>query len=705
MISNSNNRFINNKHTNRSLLTVQPLTSSLEIRRYLSSNSTNSKEVNESTKRKNDDVTSKKQYQPQLNDTNNNTDHFSVFSAYGWLMTSLKKDKSLSSIAVATIFMAGEGLMVNQPAVLLGRIVDEVGSIMVTSSSSAMTDTAIATTATITNTPTIWPLFTLIGASILCKELCTIGRKYLIEKSATSLQKTAFLEQAKHLLAVRVDALQDQRVGSLVVKLDKSVEGLIKLQKVTFLEGAPNVTAAVVALGYACSEHILVGTTMISVVIVGSIITTLQITTQKGIRINLNEKKAFMGANVVDLFNHLGYIRASGMRPMEEKRLEDIAEEVRTTEFRHHKWMMSFSGMRDVVEQGGFVLVVGGAVHLALMGDITSGSILTLAMLYSKATQPLQKMHKVVDGGHEAVIKVGIMGPLRNLPTDPGLDGTLQPQMNCQWPLVADNLTLNRLGVGGNNEKVVLQNLSVNLNRGEIIGIAGPSGSGKSTLLKCALGLIPDYKGSLTLLGVEALEADKSALSHAMLYAQQEPFVLTGSIRDNLLATCNDTTTTNTGYDDDDLILALERACLNPSSDFTDWKTHGLDTLIHEAGRNLSGGQRQRLALARIFLLLDKDAAQIVILDEATSALDNVIEAKVIDNLENMVKKRNDGGGNSNNKKMVIMVAHRLSTLRRADRVLVMDEGSIVQDGTYGQLENCDGPFRDLLEASRSNSK
>ena len=308
-------------------------------------------------------------------------------------------------------------------------------------------------------------------------------------------------------------------------------------------------------------------------------------------------------------------------------------------------------------------------------------------------------MHKVVDTGHEAVIQVGIMGPLRALPTDPGLRGTRLPQPHAPWPLVAHNLTL------GRGNKAVLRNLSVTWNRGEIIGVAGPSGSGKSTLLQCALGLIPDYDGSLHLLGVEARDANKAALSRALLYAQQEPFVLTGTVRDNLLATtANHNDNHNhktTRYTDDDLRRALRRACL---TDDTDW---ALDAPVHEGGRNLSGGQRQRLALARIFLSIGdtdtdtrqydndddepkEDLAQLVVLDEATSALDNVTEASVIDEIEACARKGN---------KTVVMVAHRLSTLRRADRILVMDEGSIVQDGSYTDLENQAGPFRDLLEA------
>jgi len=326
---------------------------------------------------------------------------------------------------------------------------------------------------------------------------------------------------------------------------------------------------------------------------------------------------------------------------------------------------------------------------LALSGEVTGGgSILTFAMLYSKATQPLQAMHKVLDQGHEAVIQIGIMGPLRALPQDPGLQGRKLPEEDASTPIVARGLTLARKGVN-TNLPPVLQDLCLTLNKGEIVGIAGSSGSGKSTLLKCALGLIPDYQGSLTLLGAEARDIDKVSLSQALVYAQQEPFVLTGTIRDNLLAT-NNNTSQPTQDEEDELLLALQRASLQPT-DFADWETHGLLTPIHEAGRNLSGGQRQRLALARVFYLLSTaPQTQMVILDEATSALDNTTEARVIDELQCLAREKEVS---------VVMVAHRLSTLRRADRVLMMESGGIAQDGSFEDLELNDGPFRDLLEA------
>ena len=609
-------------------------------------------------------------------------DNYGTTQAYKWLYGALSRQPAsngLPATAVALLAISAEGLLASQPAIYLGKIVDVIGE------SAAHAEA--------------WPFFGLIAASLVGKEACTISRKYIIERQATALEKGAFLEQARHLLAVRVDALQDRRVGDLAVRLDKSVEGLIKLTKVTFLEGLPNLATACVALTLAYGAHWSVGVAMVGAVGAGGLLTMAQIRSQEGIRISLNEQKAAMGGSIAEMLGNLAYIRAAGMRVAEERRLEDSAEALRKTEFTHHKYMMSFGGGKDLIEGLGFTLVVGVAINLALAGEISSGDILTLSMLYMKAAQPLSKMHKVFDDMHEAVIKIGALSAVRDLPVDPGLKGVLHAKAGMEvMPLAATNLgvTFSRSGGAGAGssgnlsrlEMRVLNNLCLELQRSTVVGLAGTSGSGKSTLLKVALGLIPDYDGSMKMFGTEVRDLQKLELSQHIAYAQQEPFVLTGTLRENLLLTQPSGTDTTLVPNDPAMLCALDRACLGPQHH--NW-AHGLDTHIHEGGRNLSGGQRQRLALARVFL---QEKAQLIVLDEATSALDNATESQVIEELHAHAA---DAG------RAVIMVAHRLSTLRNADRVLVMDDGRVVQDGTYTDLSQKPGIFFNLLQYSNND--
>jgi len=600
-------------------------------------------------------------------------DKYGIGDAYKWLYGALSRQPAsngLPATAIALVAISGESLLASQPAVYLGKIVDVIGS----------NNEAVAVEAA-------WPLFGIIALSLIGKEAFTISRKYIIERQSTALEKGAFLEQSKHLLAVRVDALQDRRVGDLAVRLDKSVAGLIKLMKVTFLEGMPNLATACVALTIAYNAHWSVGVAMVGAVSAGGLVTAVQIRSQEGIRISLNEQKAALGGSIAEMLGNLAYIRAEGMRHAEEGRLDDGAEALRKMEFDHHKYMMSFGGAKDLIEGLGFTLVVGVAIQLALRGEISSGDILTLSMLYMKAAQPLSKMHGVFDGMHEAVIKIGALSAVRDLPTDPGLRGTLMAKSGMGiMPLEAKDLgvTLSRGGGGGSGvHSRVLNGLSLDLQRGTVVGLAGTSGSGKSTLLKVALGLVPDYDGSMKMFGTEIRDLQKLDLSQHVAYAQPEPFVLTGTLRENLMLTQPFGLEDKLAIDDATMLRALDRSCLG-TRDY-EW-AHGLDTHIHEGGRNLSGGQRQRLALARIFL---QQNAELIVLDEATSALDNATESRVIEELHAHA---------ADTDRTVIMVAHRLTTLRNADRVLVMDGGCVVQDGSYADLSQNPGIFFDLLQ-------
>lgn len=203
---------------------------------------------------------------------------YTIGSAYSWLFSALRK-QGAAPTAVAGVCILGEGWFASQPAVYLGRIVD-----LVSTDLPAATGSVVAVANQTTVGGAVWPVFGMIGLSLVGKEACTFGRKYIVEWQATTLQKVAFLEQACHLLAVRVDTLQDRRVGDLAVRLDKSVEGLVKLQKITFQEGGPNLATAAMALWLAYHEHWSVGVAMCGVLLAGSAVTSAQVRSQKGIR-------------------------------------------------------------------------------------------------------------------------------------------------------------------------------------------------------------------------------------------------------------------------------------------------------------------------------------------------------------------------------------------------------------------------------------
>jgi len=259
---------------------------------------------------------------------------------------------------------------------------------------------------------------------------------------------------------------------------------------------------------------------------------------------------------------------------------------------------------------------------------------------------------------------------------DEGLHGKMVPSRDFGDSEAA--VSIEKLGVTY-GDATILKEFSLDLHPGEVLGVAGPTGAGKTTVMKTVLGLIPDYDGKVHLLGKEVLETDKKLLANEVAYAQQEPYIRTGTLRENL--TIAATSISETKIDDDALYRALDLACLNNPELWPE----GLDTKIHESGRNLSGGEKQRLSLARIFL----KNPSIIVLDEATSALDNHTEAQVMENFRDFSQD-----------KTVFMIAHRLSTLKWADRVIVMEGGKIVQSSTFQQLKEEEGLFKSLISVS-----
>ncbi|MCW2241611.1 peptidase domain-containing ABC transporter [Azospirillum canadense] len=223
----------------------------------------------------------------------------------------------------------------------------------------------------------------------------------------------------------------------------------------------------------------------------------------------------------------------------------------------------------------------------------------------------------------------------------------------------------------------VLSGIDLTVAPGEMVAIVGPSGAGKSTLGRLMLGLLDARAGGVSIDGRPVAAYRPEALRRRFGIVLQEPFLFDGTVRENL-------TLFAPGAND----AALWTACrLAAVDEVVSALPQGIDTPLGEGGARLSGGQRQRLTLARA-LAGDPD---ILLLDEATSALDAATEARVHANLARIRRTR-------------IVIAHRLATVRNADRILVLDRGVIVQRGRFAELASRPGPFRSLLEATQHAS-
>lgn len=224
------------------------------------------------------------------------------------------------------------------------------------------------------------------------------------------------------------------------------------------------------------------------------------------------------------------------------------------------------------------------------------------------------------------------------------------------------------------DEKSVINDLCLSIGSGETIALVGPSGGGKTTLCNLIPRLYDIEHGSITLDGHNVKDIKLSSLRSSIGMVSQNVFLFDGTIRENIAYG-------NASATDEEIEQAARRANIH---DFITSLDDGYDTEVGERGIKLSGGQRQRVAIARVFLKNPK----LLILDEATSALDNVTEIQIQKSLEELSKGRT-----------VIVVAHRLSTVKNADRIIVIDKSGIVEEGSHDELIALDGEYRKLYNS------
>ena len=220
-----------------------------------------------------------------------------------------------------------------------------------------------------------------------------------------------------------------------------------------------------------------------------------------------------------------------------------------------------------------------------------------------------------------------------------------------------------------------LKAVTLDIPEGCIYGFVGSNGAGKSTLLRVISGIYRPDSGSITIDKTDIRDISLESLRDNIAVVFQDNFLFAGTIRDNILLGKEDAT-------EEEIATAVKMACLD---EFINELENGLDTKIGERGSLLSGGQRQRLAIARAFI----KNAPVVILDEATSALDNKAEAVVQRAIDNLMQDRT-----------VFVIAHRLSTVQNADKIVVINDGEIIETGTHEELlQEENGAYKALYNA------
>ena len=485
--------------------------------------------------------------------------------------------------------------------------------------------------------------------------LAEIGRRYLIEKTATKEQKELTIKASNWLIHLDINWLNAQRSGGLNARIQRSVEGAIKLLKLVTMDFLPNILQMLFAVCVAFIVNTYIGFVLIIVIFIGLFIVANQIKSQKGIRLSLIRTREDNESNIVELLAGIESVRIANEEENQISRIEVVNETLREREMKHHIKMMFFDSIKktNIVLWHLVILLIG--VALASSSIITPGEIVVFNMLFNNVILPIQSIHRFLDEAHESSLKTSDLKEILNLPIDISYnpDTSNNQIKDNELAICSKNLSVDY------GEKRVLENVNVDFEKGKYYGLIGATGCGKSTLLKAIMRLTHPTSGSIHLLGKDINTISRKELSSMIIFMPQKPYIFSGSIKENLLFGCKYNPT------DNDLWWALEQASIAEEVRYIE---NDLNFHLNERGSNLSGGQCQRIALARIFICIKYiQNEHIIILDEATSALDIETEEKVISNLLASVS----------NKTTIIAIAHRYSTLEKSDCIVNMNNGQM----------------------------
>ncbi len=383
------------------------------------------------------------------------------------------------------------------------------------------------------------------------------------------------------------------------------------------------------------------------------------------------DRIADIGAMVVEVLGAMKVVQAFGQEQREAKRFTSAVEDAFGTSRRRITVRAGMTAIVIMIIFGSITMIMWqGALDVAA-GRMSGGAIAAFVLtggLVAGAFGALTEVYGDLVRGAGAATRLGeliaeqpvILAPKHPRPLPEPAEGRVAfTKVTFRYPTRPD--------------VAALRDFSLDVRAGETVAIVGPSGAGKTTLFQLLQRFYDPQEGEITIDGVALPLADPAAARARMAMVPQETVIFGASARDNLRYGHWDAT-------DDQLWAAAEAA---NAAEFLRKLPEGLDTFMGEGGARLSGGQRQRLAIARAILR----NAPILLLDEATSALDAESERLVQDALERLMSNRT-----------TLVIAHRLATVRAADRIIVMEDGRIVEEGTHDTLTRALGLYARLAK-------
>lgn len=455
----------------------------------------------------------------------------------------------------------------------------------------------------------------------------------------------------------------EMQSGRLQSKIIRDVEQIQNLSAQIFISVLSIIMNIVVAFGVVLGSSMTVFWFFLATIPVAVLIRT-------GFRKSINSRNHEFRkemeettVKVTEMVELIPVTRAHALEEYENARMTDQLKKVEEKGFRLDVIQSLFGSISWAAFQSFQVICLGFTGWLAFKGSILPGDVVMYQTYFGNIVNQVSgiiTLIPIISKGLESVGSIGEILTSDDLEDRGGREKVKALKGDIEFKNVGFRFK--------NSDSDIINSLSFSVKNGETVAFVGASGAGKTTILNLVIGFLHATAGEVLIDGKNIDKLKLQSYRKHIAVVPQTPILFTGTIRENITYGAED-------IDDKFLNEVIKSANLD---DFISSLPDGLDTRITEHGANLSGGQRQRVSIARAFVRNPK----ILILDEATSALDTVSERKIQESVDRLVRNRT-----------TLIVAHRLSTIRNADKIAVIGEGGLMEFGSYDELMEKQGEF------------
>jgi ATP-binding cassette, subfamily C, bacteriocin exporter len=497
-------------------------------------------------------------------------------------------------------------------------------------------------------------------------------RQYLLVHLAQKIDLELLLEYYGHVLKMPLRFFQSRQVGEILSRMSdaKAVRGLLQGTALgVILDLFTFVIASAVMFYYHATLTALVFAFLPAFVILMLVI----LKPIRKIQKKMMEQSAEMEGHLVESISGIETVKAFAAERQTQMKTEDKFVGVIRTGFKSAMLGLSASMIGGTISAMASLFVIWYGGHQVIEGELSLGQLMFFTSLMGYLIAPMQSLSGVIVSVQDALIALDRLSETMDLEPEQSSQGNGYQPDHIEGEFELENVTFSY-----GHRETVLRGVNLRIPANKTTAIVGESGSGKSTLARLLARYDTPMDGRILLDGIDLRDWDMYALRRAMGVVPQDVFLYRGKIRDNI----------SLGAPDAPMQKIVDVARLAHAHEFISRLPERYDTLIGERGSDLSGGQRQRIAIARALLTNPR----IMVLDEATSSLDTESERAIQVTLDKVKQGRT-----------TILIAHRLSTVRHADFIVVLQQGAVVESGTHDELLALRGHYYAMTFAQKAH--